>query len=146
MLNKLLPSQVAAYWDSIKHGIEQSCPSDTVLTPAGLNGYLVALMSGTLQAWMLTDRVDDKIVYHGNLVTKIQTDDITGAKTLLLVSLYLFQSAPDDLWLDAYRALETYGKANGCKKIVAYTTNMAVVNRSKQFQFNVDWMVVAKEI
>ena len=146
MLNKLLPNQVSAYWDSLKHGIEQSCPADTVLTPDGLNKYLIALMSGTLQAWMCTDKVNDKFDYFGNLITKIQADDITGEKVLLLVSLYMFQSAEDRLWLDAYMSLEDYARANSCKKIVAYTTNPAVINRGKQFQFNTDWMVMAKDL
>ena len=146
MLSKLLPNQVAAYWDSIKHGVEQSCPADVVLTPTGLNSYLIALMSGNLQAWLLTEPTPEKVNYFGNLITKIQTDEITGVKTLLLVSLYLYESAPVELWQDAYAKLELYGKANDCKKIVAYTTNPAILQRGNQFGFNTEWMVLAKEI
>jgi hypothetical protein len=146
MLNKLLPDQVAAYWDSIKHGIEQSCPADTVLTKEGLNRYLIALMSGTLQAWMCTDRTAEGSVYYGNLVTKLQIDDITGSRSLLLVSLYMFQSAPDAIWEDAYNSLGQYAVANGCKKVIAYTKNPAVLQRGKQFGFDIDWMVLAKDI
>lgn len=146
MLNKLLPNQVAAYWDSIKHGLEQSCPSDTVLTADGLNKYLIALMSGTLQCWFCTERIDDRSDYYGNLITKIQTDEITGAKTLLLASLYMFKTAPDHIWEDAHRALIDFGRANDCKKIIAYTTNPAVLRRGTSFNFNIAWQVMTEDI
>lgn len=146
MLNKLLPKQVAAYWDSIKHGIQQSCPSDTVLSPDGLNKYLIALMSGELQCWMVTDIVENKVVYYGNVVTKINRDPVTNLKTLLIVSLYMFQSAPDKIWEMSYKSLEEFGKANECKKITAYTTNERVVTRGNQFGFDTQWIVLAKDI
>jgi hypothetical protein len=146
MLNKLLPKQVSAYWDSIKHGIEQSCPSDIMLSPESLNKYLIALMSGQLQCWMLTERTDEGIKYFGNCISKIVTDDITGNKVLLLTSLYLYETASDELWLGAFNSLKDFGLANGCKKITAYTKNPRVLQRSEQFKFDVAWHVVAREI
>ena len=146
MLNKLLPNQISAYWDSLKHGLEQSCPSDSFVDGESLNKCLIALMSGNLQAWFATTRVDNKIEYHGNLITKILTDDITGRKSLLLVSLYLFKQAPQEIWIDAFETLRKFAVANDCKKITAYTTNPAVLKRATQFNFNTDWSILSLEI
>lgn len=146
MLNKLVPSQISAFWDSVKHGLEQSCPSHVILSAEVLNNYLIAAMSGTIQVWMATQRTEEGVEYYGNIVTKVTADELSDGKILTILSLYLYKSAPTDIWEDAYKALLQFAEANDCRQIIAFTTNPAVVQRGKFFNFDTSWTILSHKV
>lgn len=149
MLNKLMPKQIAGYWDAIKHGIKESFPPDIATDPEALNKILIQLMAGNLQCWFSTGKSspEGKVdTFYGFIITKLDEDGLTGAHALVVYALYLYQHAPENAWIEATSKLEEFARHNKCSKIIGYTQNNKLVELSKRFNYSSNWTLLVKEL
>lgn len=119
MLIKLLPEQISQHWDVIKDAIEYSLNPVVGESPHKMNNILMSLLDGSMQCWVAVEG-DDYNKITGNIVTKINFDDASQTKGLLIYSLYAEGSSEQE-WLKGYETLRKFAAANGCTRIVGFT-------------------------
>lgn len=142
LLTKVAPEQLHKVWSIIRYSILQASPVEAASTPEGMQHVIVNLLNGKAQAWLLHD--NENISTVG--ITYIATDQVTNGKYLLLYVLYGVTPTSMVNFEEAYAGLAKYGKANGCDKMLAYTSSSEVKALAERFGFSVENFVLAKEL
>jgi len=119
MLTQLTPQQIEAHWDELKEGIRSSLPPTARSDDEGMLTVYTGLMSDALQGWVLIDDTSKEIV--GVLTTAVLTEFGSGAKFLLIYSLYGHQAILSQTWQSMLVDLSLFAESKKCLKIVAYT-------------------------
>lgn len=135
MLVKLLPDQVASYWEVIWPAIEGALPP-TASEDGGerKNWILSRLLSDRMQCWALIERSKDgdQIIY-GIGTTTITEEMCSGARDVLLYSVYAFPGLRKDHLIDAFSAISKWAKSQGCKRLVGYSSNPEWMKTAEKF-------------
>lgn len=131
MLNKLLPEQVAKFWDIIKFAAEQSLPPTVVDSPDNMNRLLAAALSGAIAVWVTYEKKEVVVSLEGIVITNFLYDNVSDTRSLLIYSLYGYNSISSEGWREGFKGLAKYAKARGCNQIVAYTNSNAVIEAVK---------------
>jgi hypothetical protein len=132
MLTKLIPSQVAQFWNVIKYSLEQSLPPIAGDSPERMNRILASCLSGTSDVWVSYERTDDNVKFNGIAVTRILFDDVSYTRSLLIYSLFGYGKFETREWLLGLKSLADYAKSKRCSQIVAYTDNQQIVSLVKR--------------
>ena len=125
MLVKLLPANIAEYWDIIKYAAENSLPPIVWENQNTMNNILESLLSDRMQCWVSYKEEGHKI--DGVVITTVSEDLASGSKNLLIYCLYAFGDTDKDTWVEGWTALSKYGKSLGCHRMVAYTEEPKMV-------------------
>lgn len=133
MLTKLLPEQVAKFWDVIKYAVEQSLPPIVSEHPDKMNRILASALSGQVDVWASYLRGEESIKFEGIALTRILYDDVSDTKNLLLYCIYGYNEPDRSSWLEGLKALVKYAKAKRCLQIVAYTEFPRIVELARRF-------------
>lgn len=123
MLIKMLPDQVAKYWDIFSFGVQQSLPPITIESPRRMNRILESLMLERMDLWLIT--YERKAL--GIIVTSLAYDSNSGVKDLVIYCFYSFRDLPISLIKKDLKALKVYAKSKGCKRLTAYSNVDSVV-------------------
>ncbi len=132
MLTKLIPSQVAQFWNVIKHSLEQSLPPISTDSPERMNRILASCLSGNSDVWVSYDRQGDNLKFYGIAITRILFDDVSYTRSLLIYSLFGYGQFETKEWLLGLKSLADYAKSKRCSQIVAYTDNEQIVSLVKR--------------
>jgi len=146
MLTRLLPDQISAFWDIIKYAVEESLPPIIGEHPDRMNRILSSLLSSKTECWASYRREDERIIFEGICLTKIIYDDASGTKNLLLYCIYGYESTLEEAWMDAFRSVSKYAKAQGCNDIIGYTNVPYLIEKAKLFGGNTDYTIVTFNI
>ena len=125
MLVRLLPDQVANNWDIIKVAVAEGGPPTVVTDPNKLNNLFESLLIGRMVCWasMLNDEE-----MEGLLITTVQEDKISGARSLMVYCIYSFTSASTDLtWQEGLAKIMRFAITQRCDQIIGYTTNDSII-------------------
>ncbi len=142
MLTKLLPDQISAFWDIIKYAIEESLPPIAGEGPDKMNRILMALLNSKAECWA-SYRVDgDQRTFEGIAITKLQYDDISNTKGLLIYCLYGYEKTVRESWTAAFLTLAKYAKSKDCTRITSYVSLPYLINLAKEFNADVDYTYI----
>ena len=128
MLVKLLKTDIPKVWESIAPMIEEAVPiwvnkeeENTMVK------ILESLMIGTLTGWLIQSQDGSELLGMGT--TNIVRDEHSGAKTLIIYTLYSVSPKPvaSEIWVDGFDTIIRYAKAEGCTSIGAFTQESNVV-------------------
>lgn len=131
MLIRLTPDQIAKTWDLIRYGFIETWPAGTECSADRVQSLLRNLLAESVQCWIGKDGED----YCSLVLTKISICDVTGSKSLNIITLYGFKIMPDSLWLEGIESLRTFAKVNGCKFLTAISDNSKVLAICRRFNF-----------
>ena len=123
MLIKMLPDQVAHYWDILSYGVQQSLPPITIESPRRMNKILESIMLEYMDLWLITS--EKKV--QGLIVTSISYDRNSDVQDLLVYCFYSFRDLPISLIKKDLNILKDYAKSKGCKRLTAYSNVESVV-------------------
>lgn len=131
MLTKILPDQVASYWDSISFAIANSMPPFVKVDEVYMSNILSALLVGDLECWISTNS-------SGNIdaiaTTQFLTDAASQLKTLLIYSAYRSSEVIEDQsWITAFQTISEYARNSGCCAIACYTTVDKIIQQALKF-------------
>ncbi len=132
MLTKLLPDQISAFWDIIKYAIEESLPPIAGEGPEKMNNILSALLSSKAECWASYIVGEDQRRFEGIVITKIQYDDISRTKNLLMYCVYGYEDVDKGSWTSGLKTLVKYASSKGCHRIVAYTDIPYMIELTKK--------------
>ena len=121
MLNKMLPDQVAKFWDIIKYAVEQSLPPVVGENPNKMNRILAAALSDRIDVWASYTRIGEQTKFEGIVLTKILYDDCSDTSNLLIYCIYGYEAVSKQSWPEALMTLIKYAKAKNCQQVIAYT-------------------------
>ena len=123
MLLRLLPDQVAKYWDEIKGAIEASLPPVVGESDDKMNNILSTILVGGMDCWLSYRKLKEGFEVTGLLVTTVVVDNCSGTRSLLLYVLFSPEGVElgNDGWAEGFEALSKYGKSVGCNRITGYT-------------------------
>jgi hypothetical protein len=93
-------------------------PPYIAIEPESLNFILESLLKSTMQMWVLHD--NDNTIY-AIATTRIEVDNSSGTKNLLIFSLYAYRPVPQDMWIEGLAGFKVFASGRGCKNIVAFT-------------------------
>jgi hypothetical protein len=134
MLLRLLPDQVARYWEDVFKGpIASTLPPIVGESPDKMNNVLESFLIGKLVMWLTYSKVEEKVVVSGFVVTQIVVDVPTETRAVLLYSVYSPDGTSDQEWMEGFAAVSEYGRAHGCTRMTAYSNNPRVFERAEQF-------------
>lgn len=142
MIIKFDYDKIAFHWATLKPAIEEALPPGVVRTPGLMNRVLAELLSGAMQCWLIYE--GDPVRVLGVCTTKILNEDLLGVKSLLIYSLYGWE--PLETFEDDYRRLAEWAKVQGCRSIVAYTANPAVLSMVRRLGGNTDFTYVSFDL
>lgn len=129
VLVKLLPEQIADWWDVLCPALEMSLPPVAAWgDPGRTNNIFSALQRGEMQCWQsysLADGNGTKAAkIHGFAFTAPIYDSCSGTRNLLIyAACSVDASRPflDAKWIEGIEVLRRYAKAKGFHQIVGYT-------------------------
>jgi hypothetical protein len=121
---RLLPKQISIMWEYIKYVSAKSGGLDESQYNSYFNYLLYRLLSGKYQCFM---KLDDNRSLQVIWITKIDIDNITGEKSLSVVSIYSFKSvlsqsnksSRDISWKEGLEFGKQFAIKEGCKTITA---------------------------
>jgi len=142
MLTKLLPDQISAFWDIIKYAIEESLPPIAGESPDKMNNILTSLLNGKAECWASHRMEGNNRIFEGVAITKLQLDDISNTKGLLIYCLYGYEKTVRESWTAAFLVLAKYAKSKGCTRISSYVNLPYLINLAKEFNANVDYTYI----
>ena len=146
MLTKLLPDQISKFWPIIKYAIEESLPPTTDERPDKMNRILSSALSGGIEVWASYEREEDGAKFEGIIVTKINLDDASGTKSMLMYCLYGYTDVEPEAWKEGLNILAKYAKARGCTRITAYTSIPYMINLAKKLGADADYTFISWDI
>lgn len=141
MIIALRPDYVSEHWEEVSMYVKEAIPPIGINTGASMNIVLERILSGKIICWLL---VNTQKIIEGFLLTCINEDFCTGAKTVLLYALAGDFSR--ESWIDGFFTIHTYAKGLGCKYIAAYSTNPTIINIAKSFNWNTDTKYIYLEV
>jgi len=81
-------------------------------------------------------------IFEGVAITKLQLDDISNTKGLLIYCLYGYEKTVRESWTAAFLVLAKYAKSKGCTRISSYVNLPYLINLAKEFNANVDYTYI----
>ena len=126
MLVRLLPDQVANNWDLIKYAINESMMPTVIGSPEKMNNMFGSLLIGKMVCWasVRTDEEGMASNIEGIIITTVQTDGISGMRSLFIFCIYSFANESIDLtWREGLRKLTNFAISQRCDQIIGYTKN-----------------------
>jgi hypothetical protein len=133
MITKLLPDQISKFWPVVKYAVEQSLPPTVGDHPDKMNRVLSGMLSGKLDVWVSYRHEGEVTKFDGIIVTQILYDDASNTKSLLIYSIYAYESTLPTTWAEGFESLFKYAKSKGCYKCIAYSSVPYVVEQAKKF-------------
>ena len=144
-LVRLLDQQIADAWPVIKYAVEQSVPPIAGESPEKMNNVLESLLLGKLQCWVTADSPEIK-QFRTVLTTRINTDDTTGTKTLLIFSMFSFVPQSSEDIDQVHKTLVAFAKGNGCNRMLAYTQDENVLSIGRKYGMTTEWTMLTLDV
>jgi len=136
MLVKLMPEQVAEYWEVISPYIEDTLPPINSQNGT-MTSILSSILMGTMDCWSIVERhsMDDieDITIYGYVTTTVQSDECSEHKSLLIYSLFTDKTIPVRMIKDGIQTLLKEAKHKGCHNLSAYTEEESILSFTKRF-------------
>jgi hypothetical protein len=137
MLLRLLPDQVARYWEEVfRDQMAATLPhiQGQVSEVEKMNNILESFLLGQLVMWLSYEKGEEGMIkISGFLVTQLIVDGPSRTKSCLIYSIYSPDGFGDQQWLEGFKALSEYARSRGCTRITAYTQSPLIVRRAEQF-------------
>ena len=121
MLVKLLPDQVSDHWDEISLAIRQALPPFVANSDRSMVNILKAILGGDMHCWILYSSDDTGESIYAVMTTKVEIDEISGTKCLLIYSAYANKPLVNHLVTSGFETLKKFASSERCFKIIAYT-------------------------
>lgn len=139
MFHKLSAEQIMRYWDEIKLSMEQALP------PHVEHNYI------KLQEKFLVGEMDCWVSYIDGTIktlvtTQVTNDSATDTPQFLLFTLTSVEEPTSETWSEMYNALLKYARSKGCKRAVAYTSNVGVKFLAERFGADATWSLLSWEL
>jgi len=121
VLVKLLPDQVSDNWGEISGAIRQALPSFVANSDRSMVNILKSILADDMQCWILYSSDDARESIYAVLTTKIELDEISGSRCLLIYSFYATKPLTNHLVISGFETLKKFASSVRCHKIIAYT-------------------------
>ena len=115
MLVRLLPNQIPLVWEAIKYTIVQVELVQEKDYQNVFNYVIKSLLSDKAQCWV---RLNDERRIVCLMLTEIQANKMTGAKTLVPRVLYSWRPTGNDEWMRDIEELKIFARKVECSEIV----------------------------
>jgi hypothetical protein len=143
VLTRLLPDQISRFWDIIRFAIEESLPPITGEGPDKMNRILSSLLSGKADCWASYVKEKESRRFEGIVITKIQYDDISSTRNLLIYCLYGYEHIESESWTTGLKTLVKYASSKGCHRIIAYTDEPRIIEMVKKLGGETDYTFIS---
>jgi len=120
MLVRLLPDQIADYWELIKESINRSAYPLNELDSDKMNRILESLLVEKMQCWASVRVKDEVTTIVAIATTTVIIDLWSNEKSLLIYSTYATEQTKKEDWMDAFATVSKFAKGKGCDKVIAY--------------------------
>ncbi len=138
MLIRLLPEQISHRWDMIKRTIAETSPPYADTSPGALNNILMSLLNGSLQCWIsVVDGEVDAIA-----TTCIEEDIHSGARNVLMYSVFALRQTTSKSWIEAFEAIRKYARGERCEAMVLITKEPKIIKIAEKFGGDTGWRYV----
>ena len=127
MLTKLLPDQIAKFWDVISYALDQSPPITLANPEDWKSRILTSVLSGRASVWASYDKSGKGTVLEGIVFTSILTDSLVMVNSLLIYYLYGYTKIPLESYKNGLMTLAKYAKSKNCHNILAYTNDDRII-------------------
>jgi hypothetical protein len=147
IVSKLLPEQIAAFWDVIKFAVEQSLPPLVYDHPDKMNRILSAALRGTIEVWAEYTKDEDKPPrFEGIALTQELYDEPSGTKNMLIYCLYGYNPIDPGSWARTLSVMTKYAKEKGYSQMIAYSSVPHVVNLARGLGANTDYTFISFDV
>lgn len=132
MIVKILPVQIPVFWESVKFCAVTADEIDKEFRQVYLNKLLHALLSDKAQCFV---RLDDKRILVALMVTRIDTNRITGKKSLQIQLLYSLKKVEGEEWDSDYIFLKNFALKQQCEFITFDTRHARIMELGRRVGF-----------
>lgn len=123
MIVKLLPDQVARFWDALKHGAIACNHIKEDYKDEYARKLLEDLLSDKAQGWVGFEEVNGDKTFYGITITSISPDSLTRKKCLNIQAVYGFRPACQLMWDEWFPTMKKFAENSGCTRMFTYVTN-----------------------
>ena len=129
MIAKLLPDQVAKFWDVIKYALQNSFPPIAGKSEQRINRVLSQLLSEKAQCWISYKIEDNVRTIVAITITTHVYDSLSNAKNLLIYCLYSYGDViDDDSWKEGLKTLVMFAAETRSDNLIAYSSNKIIID------------------
>lgn len=132
MIIKLLSEQIPTFWEAIKFATREANEYDESELPAVFNQLLHQLLSDKAQCFVI---LSEEKILRGVVLTMIAFDMINNKKYLNIETLYMFEKAKSEEFLDTYSLCKRYAQAEKCVSFRFKSRNPKVWEIATRFGF-----------
>ena len=145
MLLRIMPGQVADYWDDIREGLERVLPQGIPDRNARL---LYGLQMGDLQVWASFQRglTPDENVVDGAVVTYVLDEVALKTKTFIIYAVWATHETRPSTWLEGFEALKKFAKSMGCTRLAAYSDDDKILQVARGLRAQTDYTYITWDI
>lgn len=139
---KLSSKDIIAHWKRIRFSIIAAIYPTASPDEDVIQQMQCRLLTGSMQCWCIYN--EGKRIY-GYVITSIESNMLD--KYLFICSEYLESGLPTkDDFHSVSESLLRFAKANGCKRVVAYSKNPNAISIAKKLGYTAEFMILTKEI
>jgi hypothetical protein len=127
---QIWPSQLEPIWPTVWEHVSRAFPPHLTMKPETEANTLRSLLEGSLTLWVWLDDTDRAGLLM--ILTPLY-EGVNDQRNLLVFALTSFEGF--SFMANAQRvikALQTYARAQGCGKLVAYTENPVIVKLTER--------------
>lgn len=144
MLIRLTIEQVATYWPDIHRAVSLSLPPIMKGEGERMNKILESLLIENAQCWASVDRETKEM--DGLVTTAVMEDTLSGAKSLMLYTIYGYRPTIARSWKEGFETLSKFAKSQGCNRIIGFSNEKALMKRAKVLGVNFDYSLGVVEV
>lgn len=135
LLVRVQPKKLAEHWAFIKLAIASATPPNVELSEELMLRILCQLLAGKMQVWVANRKDVFPAKAIALLTTSLVEDEVTGARTLLIFSLYGWEPISEDEYRQGLETLAIFAKAENCTCIAFYTIDPNVIKMAEAVGF-----------
>lgn len=148
MLVKLLPEQIARYWNQIRETLYHTLLPTVDVDEVVLANILHAALSERVQVWVMHEPGSDKATLQAVGLTTFADDLASGTRNLVILSLYGLYESNGDVknWENAVDTIREFAVGHSCKKLVAYSNKPRAIALAERMGADVSYRFINIEL
>ena len=112
---QLLPNDIPKFWEAIKFAAKEADEVADSEFPVYCGEMLHSLLNETSQCFI---RLDDENKLIAIMITRVDVNKFSGAKSLFIQCLYSWAVVGENVWMKDRELIISYAKQSGCREIV----------------------------
>lgn len=143
MFIRVVSNQIPQVWEQVKYAAANADRVKNGNLQKYLNTLLQSLLNGKTQCFL---RLSDDRKLLAVVLTELRVSEYTGDKSLLIKTIFSFESVSSNEWEEDMKTISVYAKTTGCKSVIGYSDNARMFELALSLGFKESYRYFIKDL